>query len=100
MQKEELTNAGRHNLHKPADEKRSIAESMHTYVTRARLTACEVGIFSREISQLSKILPPLLFEEVIKSMGVFSRDYYIRESIQCSIESWCNNVGSGVEYLS
>ena len=28
-----------------------------------RLTACEVGVFSREISQLLKMRPPPLFEE-------------------------------------
>ena len=31
---------------------------MQAYITRARLTVCEVGIFSRETSQLSKIHPP------------------------------------------
>ena len=32
---------------------------LHAYITRARLTACEVGVFSRELSQLAKIHPPL-----------------------------------------
>ena len=31
---------------------------MHAYITRARLTACEVGVFLRKISQLLKIRPP------------------------------------------
>ena len=38
-------------------DKRGIAESLHAYITRARLTVCEVcevGISLREISQLSK----------------------------------------------
>ena len=42
-------------LRKQAHDKRGIAESLHVQITRARLTACEVGVFSREISQLSKI---------------------------------------------
>ena len=48
-------------LHKQAHDKRGIAESVHAQITRARLTVCEVGAFSSEISQLSKIRPhPLL----------------------------------------
>ena len=39
------------------------AESQHAYITRARLTVCEVGVFLREILQLLKICPPPLFEE-------------------------------------
>ena len=62
MQEEELTNEGRHNLlslHKQADDKRAgIAESLHVCITRARLTACEVGI--RNIISLENT-PPLLF---------------------------------------
>ena len=51
----------------------------HVQITRARLAACEVGIFSREISQLSKICPPPSFRSHLSSspMGVFSRDYSI-----------------------
>ena len=53
---------GRHEplllLHKQAHDKRDIAESLHVQITRARLTACEVGVISREISQLLKIWPP------------------------------------------
>ena len=48
-------------LHKQAHDKRGIAESLHAQITRARLTACEVGVFSREISQLEKIRPPPSF---------------------------------------
>ena len=36
-----------------------IAESLHAYITRARLTACEVGVFSRD-------MPTPLFEEPLK----------------------------------
>ena len=32
-------------LHKQVQDKRGIEESLHVYITRARLTACEVGIF-------------------------------------------------------
>ena len=63
VQEEELTNEGRHHLlllHKQAHDKRNIAESLYAHTNRARLTACEVGIFSREISQLSKLHPPPL----------------------------------------
>ena len=44
-------------LRKQAHDKRGIAESLHVQITWARLTACEVGVFLREISQLSKIHP-------------------------------------------
>ena len=48
-------------LCKQLDDKRSIVESQYTHIYRARLTACEVGVFSEEISQLLKIhLPPFL----------------------------------------
>ena len=33
--------------------KQSIQESLHAQITRARLTVCEVGVFSREIPQLT-----------------------------------------------
>ena len=42
---------GRHNLlllHKQADDKRGITDSLHGYTTRARLAEFEVGVFSRE----------------------------------------------------
>ena len=80
MQEEGLTNEGRHHLlllRKQVHDKRGIAESLHAQITRARLTACEVGVFSREISQLSKIRPHPSFRSHLSSspMGVFSRDY-------------------------
>ena len=58
-------------------EKRSIAEAMHAYINRARLTVCEVGVFSREISQLSEIRPPPSLRNHLSSspMSVFSRYY-------------------------
>ena len=42
-------------------------------INRARLTACEVGILSREISQLLKIFPPHSLKSSLSSlpMGVF-----------------------------
>ena len=60
-----------------AHDKRGIEESLHAQITRARLTACEVGVFSREISQLLKIRPPPSFRSHLSSspMGVLSRDY-------------------------
>ena len=79
MQEEGLTNEGRHLLlllGKEVHDKRGIAESLHVQITRAILTACEVGVFSREISQLLKIRPPPSFRSHLSSlpMGVFSRD--------------------------
>ena len=61
MQEEGLTNEGRHHLlllDKQAHDKRGNEESLHAQITRARLTVCEVGMFSREISQLWKVCPP------------------------------------------
>ena len=49
MQEEVLTNEGRCRLlllHKQAHDKSGIAECLHGYVNR--LTACDVGVFSRE----------------------------------------------------
>ena len=82
LQEEGLINEGRHHLlllHKQVHYKRSIAELLHAYITRARQTACEVGIFSREISQLSQIHPPPSLRSHLSSspMGVLSRDYSI-----------------------
>ena len=52
-----LKNQGRHHLvllHMQAHDKKGIARSQHAYINnRARLTACEVGIFTKDISQLS-----------------------------------------------
>ena len=79
--KKQQQREGRHAplllLRKQAHDKRGIAESLHAQITRTRLTACEVGIFSREISQLLKICPPPSFSSHLSSspMGVFSRDY-------------------------
>ena len=61
MQGEGLTNEGRHHLlllGKQVRNNRDTAESLHVQTTRYRPTACEVGIFSRVISQLLKIHPP------------------------------------------
>ena len=38
------------------------AESLYAYITRARLTACEVGVFSRNITTLEN-MPTPLFQE-------------------------------------
>ena len=48
-------------------------ESLHV---QARLTVCEVGVFSREISQLLQICPPPSFRTHLSSspMGVVSKD--------------------------
>ena len=68
MQEEGLINEGRHHLlllHNQVHDKRGIAESLHMYITMARLTMarltlCQVGVVSSEISQLSKMHPPPL----------------------------------------
>ena len=58
MQEEELTNEARQHIaviaYKQAHDKKSIAESQHEYINRARLTVCEVGIFLREIHNFQK----------------------------------------------
>ena len=57
---------------------RGIAESLHAYTNRARLTACEVGVyFSSKILQLSKICPPPSLRSSLHSspMGIFLKDY-------------------------
>ena len=85
MQEEGPTNEGRHHLlllRKQAHDKRGIEESLHVQITRARVTVCEVGVFSREISQLSKTRPPPSFWSHLSSspMGVLSRDYGITKT--------------------
>ena len=64
-------------LHKQAHAKRDIAESLHAYTNWARLTACEVGVFSREISWLLKRHPPSSFSNHLNllPMGVFWCNY-------------------------
>ena len=64
-------------LYRQVHDKRGIAESLLAKLARARLTACEMGVFLREISQLSKICPPPSFRSHLSSspMGIFSRDY-------------------------
>ena len=64
MQEEGLTNEGRHHLlllRKQAHDKGGIAESQHTYITIARLTACEVGVFYHNSRRYAH-----LFEEPLK----------------------------------
>ena len=55
--------------YKQAHDKSGIEESLHVYITRAGLTACEVGRSSREI------FAHHLFKEVLKLMpwGYFER---------------------------
>ena len=70
MQEEGLTNEG--NMHKQVhDDIRGIAESQHAYINRAKLIACEVGIFSRGRYNSRKYAHPL-FEEPLKftAMGL------------------------------
>ena len=44
-------------IYKQVHDKKGIEDRI-AYINRDRLTACEVGIFLREISQLLKINPP------------------------------------------
>ena len=44
------------SLHKQAHDKRGIAESLHAYITRAKLTVYEVGVFLRNITTLENTL--------------------------------------------
>ena len=64
-------------LYKQALDQRSIAESLHAYINRATLAACEASIFFREISHFSKISPsPSLRSHLGSSpMGIFLTDY-------------------------
>ena len=57
--------------------KRGIAKTLHAQLTRA---TCEVSVFLRAISQLSKIHPPPSFRSHLSSSptGVFSRNYGTR----------------------
>ena len=56
---EGLTNEGWHHLHKQMYDK-TIADSLHAYINRARPTTCKVGILHifERISQLLTICPP------------------------------------------
>ena len=63
VQEEGLTNEGRHHLLllcNHAHDKRGTAESRHAQITRAKLTACEVGVFSRYHNSRKYTHPPLL----------------------------------------
>ena len=94
VQEKGLTNEGRHHLlllHNQAHNKRGIAESLHVYITRAGLTACEVGIYS--ITTL-KNMPTPFFVELLKFIiGVFSRLQYNL----CDTENNLWQFGSGTE---
>ena len=70
-----------------------IAESLHAYITRARLTACEVGVFLKKISQLSKIRPPPTCWNYGSSspMGIFSRDYSISITVFLRVDTTSNS---------
>ena len=59
VQEEGLTN----DLHKQAHDKKHFRITKCVHKLGNRLTASEVGVFSREISQLLKMRPPPLFEE-------------------------------------
>ena len=54
--------------------KRGIAESLQAQITSARLTVCEVGTFSKEISQFSKIHPPPSFRSHIHRPWAYFRE--------------------------
>ena len=74
-------------LHKQAHDKRGIAEPLHAQITRARPTACEVGVFLRELSTLKNTPTPSFRSHLSSSpMGLFSRDYGTRvvlKLLQC-----------------
>ena len=58
-----------------------IYNSMNINAMDMELTASDVGVFSREISQLLKIRPPPSLRSHLSSlpMGVFLRDYGIMQ---------------------
>ena len=80
------------SLHKQMHDKRGTAESLHAYITRAKLTVYMVGIFSREITQLSKIHLPLLEPLKFTAMGVFWGDYVTGRIIESTTipYTWVN----------
>ena len=74
LQEEGLTNEGKHHLlllHNQAHDKRGIAELLHAHITRARVTACELGVFSREIHNSRKYAHPLFYEPLIHHPWVY-----------------------------
>ena len=60
-------------LHKQVHDKRGIAESLHAQITRARLTACEVGLFQEKYHHYWKYTHPPLYRSHLSSlpMGLF-----------------------------
>ena len=69
VQEEGVINEGRHHLlllRKQAHAKLSDIESQHVYIKRARITACELGVFSSNISTTLGNMPTPLFEEPLK----------------------------------
>ena len=65
MQEEGLTRHHLLLLHKQVQNKSDIEESLYAYINRARISAYEVGIFSRKKSQHTS-LPPPFFDEPFK----------------------------------
>ena len=64
-------NRGRHHLlllHKQVHDRKDIAGSPHAYIYRARLTACELGIFSKRSIITLQNTPIPLFEEQLRSI--------------------------------
>ena len=61
-------------LHKQAHDKSGIAECLHGCVNR--LTACDVGVFSREYHNSWNYTPTLLFEKPLKFVAYECRLWY------------------------
>ena len=80
--------------------KRGIAESLHAQITRARLTACEVGVFLREISQLWENMPTPSFSHHLSSWAYFQdimvpsqrlrTTVLLSSGYRATVESWPN----------
>ena len=81
----------------PYISKRMTKKALQSYHlrthSRARLTVCKLGIFSRQISQLSKIHPPTSLRSHLGSLptGIFSRDYVMVTYI-CNTKSTRNGI--------
>ena len=109
LQEEGLTNEGRHDLlwfHKQVLDKRGITELQHANTNTTRLTAYEVGIYLKEISQLSKIPPPPLnsspvatLRNVIHTCRAFHRSY-IETEHDLKSESWVRLWGTDADIES
>ena len=97
VQEEGLTN----DLHKEAHDKKLCKITKCVHILGYTLTTCEVAVFSREISQLLKMVTPHSLRSHLNSspMGIFSRDYSITTFHPLSEES-LNSLPMSVTFMT